>query len=54
MLEHILQCIIDGLERRLDLVKLTGPVIVQDRGSWLRIAPGESPRWYPTFEAANA
>lgn len=26
--------------------ELTGPVIVQDGSAWLRISPGEPPRWF--------
>ena len=53
MLERILACILNWSTRRLGLIELDGPLIVQDGTAWLRIAPGQEPRWYPTWEAAN-
>lgn len=42
------------LTRRLGEFELTEPVVVRHGDSWLRIAPGEPPRWFPTEAEALA
>lgn len=52
MIPAVLACILDWIEGCLGLFELDGQVIVQDGSAWLRIAPGESARWFRTCAGA--